>query len=252
MSTDYQQIASVMKEAAIEAGNQIMGIYAQDFQFEKKSDGSPVTEADNAAHSVIVSQLSSAFRNIPVVSEEDEASHGLADKQFFLVDPLDGTKEFISRNGEFTVNIALIESGVPVLGIVYAPAVSRMFFTPDSARACEESNGKARDILARKAPEDGMIALVSRSHPDEKMEAYLEGFKIKDRISAGSSLKFCLIAAGEADIYPRFGRTMEWDTAAGDAVLRASGGKVLAHDQKPLKYGKPGGDNPDGFVAFGA
>ena len=253
MNIDDRKIASAMKEAALEAGARIMEIYGDAFEVEDKSDGSPVTAADRAANAIIVKRLGEAFPEIPIVSEEDDASHGAnKSKVFFLVDPLDGTKEFISRNGEFTVNIALIESAMPVLGVVYAPACSRLFYTVDRMVACEEFDGNSKTISARQAPGDGFTALVSRSHPDAKMETYLEGFTIKNRISAGSSLKFCLIAAGEADIYPRFGRTMEWDTAAGDAVLRAAGGRVLNHDNSTLVYGKSGGDNPEGFVAFGA
>ncbi len=253
MNLDDKTIASTMKEAALEAGARIMEIYEAGFEVDSKSDGSPVTEADHAAHAIIATKLGEAFPDIPVVSEEDETSHGSGGSSlFFLVDPLDGTKEFVNRNGEFTVNIAMIEHGVPVLGVVYAPACSRMFYTPARRQACEDRDGSSKPIQARGAPGDGLAALVSRSHPDAKMEAYLEEFTIKDRISAGSSLKFCLIAAGEADIYPRFGRTMEWDTAAGDAVLRAAGGRVLNHDKSALTYGKPGGDNPEGFVAFGA
>ena len=253
MKLDDKLIASTMKDAALEAGAGIMEIYEAGFDVEDKSDGSPVTAADHAANAIILKKLGSVLPDIPVVSEEDDASHDSNSAEvFFLVDPLDGTKEFISRNGEFTVNIALIENGTPVLGVVYAPACSRMFHTPDRYSACEDVDGSSRAIRARSVPKEGFTALVSRSHPDAKMEAYLEAFTIKDRISAGSSLKFCLIAAGEADIYPRFGRTMEWDTAAGDALLRAAGGRVLNHDKSALVYGKAGGDNPDGFVAFGA
>jgi 3'(2'),5'-bisphosphate nucleotidase len=211
-----------------------------------------VTAADLAAEAAILARLTAAFPAVPIVSEETAASHGLSPPgRFFLVDPLDGTKEFVSRNGEFTVNIALIEMGEPVLGVVLAPAAGRLFWTSASGRAMEERDGRRRSLRARKPPAQGLTAAVSRSHLDRETVDFLGRFPIAGKISAGSSLKFCLIAAGEADIYPRFGRTNEWDTAAGDAVLRAAGGRTETPEGDVFRYGKAGFRNGP-YVAWGA
>ena len=200
-----------------------------------------------------------AAPGIPVIAEESVAKGNTMDDPgpvFWLVDPLDGTKEFISRNGEFTVNIALIEDGAPTLGVVYAPARGRLFLGgPNGAteQIIEDDVWTApTPVSARRVPQTGLIAIASRSHKAPETDAYLENFDIAELISAGSSLKFCRIAAGEADLYPRHGRTMEWDTAAGDAVLRAAGGRVENFEGEPLRYGKgPVFENPF-FVARGA
>jgi len=216
------------------AGRAIMSIYATDFTTKTKSDQSPVTEADEAAERIILEGL--AKFNIPVISEEAAAQGripAIAD-HFFLVDPLDGTKEFISRNGEFTINIAEIKQGVPVSGVVFAPARQRIFWGEIGKGAAEDDT----PIHVRKPPLDGLTVAASRSHRDAATDEYLSKINVKSLCSAGSSLKFCLIAAGEADLYPRFGRTMEWDTAAGHAVLLAAGGKVLTTEGIPLSYGK--------------
>ena len=193
----------------------------------------------------------------PVISEEAASAGRIPEvaRHFFLVDPLDGTKEFISRNGEFTVNIAKVDQGVPVLGVVYAPALSRIFWGEMGKGAAEGKvvDGKAQGwqpLRVRDCPGDGATVVASRSHRDEATDEYLKKINVKSLCSAGSSLKFCLVAAGEADLYPRFGRTMEWDTAAGHAVLLAAGGKVLTTEGNPLAYGKRerGYDNP-GFIA---
>jgi 3'(2'),5'-bisphosphate nucleotidase len=232
------------------AGRAIMAIYATDFTTKTKSDLSPVTAADEAAEKIILAGLAKLHPTIPVISEEAAALGRIpaVAEHFFLVDPLDGTKEFISRNGEFTVNIAEIKQGVPVSGVVYAPAQSRIFWG-------ELGKGAAQGlpwtpIQVRKASAEGITVIASRSHRDAATDEYLSKIKVKSLCSAGSSLKFCLIAAGEADLYPRFGRTMEWDTAAGHAVLLAAGGKVLTTDGIPLSYGKcdRGFDNP-AFIA---
>jgi len=218
------------------AGRAIMAIYATDFTAKSKSDLTPVTEADEAAERIILDGLARLYPEIPVISEEAAAAGripAVAD-HFFLVDPLDGTKEFISRNGEFTVNIAEIKQGVPVAGVVFAPARQRIFWGELGKGAAE---GTA-PIQVRKPSSDGATVVASRSHRDAATDEYLSKIKVKSLCSAGSSLKFCLIAAGEADLYPRFGRTMEWDTAAGHAVLLAAGGKVLTTDGNPLSYGK--------------
>lgn len=240
-----------MRNAAIEAGKAIMDVYQRPFTAEAKSDGTPVTEADRKADAIIVAALAVAAPGIPVVSEENAASHAMAaPARFFLVDPLDGTREFISRNGEFTVNIALIEDGIPTLGVVLAPATDRLYYTEADGSVTAEEAGHRRKVNARAAPSDGLTAAVSRSHLDKETVAYLSRFPIAHEISAGSSLKFCLIAAGEADIYPRFGTTMEWDTAAGDAVLRAAGGCMETPEGATFRYGKPGFRNGS-YVARG-
>jgi 3'(2'), 5'-bisphosphate nucleotidase len=190
-----------------------------------------------------------------VVAEESFSEGKIPDVsrgQFWLVDPLDGTKEFISRNGEFTVNIALIENGKPVLGVVYAPAIDQIFYAAGPGKVFRQRDGgDAEPIAARPTPDDGFDVFVSRSHADEKTEAFLDPVPVRSRISAGSSLKFCLIAAAEGDLYPRIGNTMEWDTAAGHAVLACAGGSVRDLDGKDLAYGKPGFRNTP-FVARGA
>ena len=245
---------------ALLAGREIMAIYATDFSPRTKSDLTPVTAADEASERVILEGLARLDPQTPVISEEAAAGGRIPQvgETFYLVDPLDGTKEFVSRNGEFTVNIARIESGAPVVGVVYAPAIGRIFWGDATKGAAE---GKiARDetiawkkLLVRPCPGDGAIVVASRSHRDSATDDYLKTVKVAKLVSAGSSLKFCLIAAGEADLYPRFGRTMEWDTAAGHAVLLAAGGKVLNNEGQPLSYGKRerGFDNP-GFIASAA
>ena len=244
------------------AGTEIMRIYATDFAVVMKGDSSPVTEADQRAEAIILAGLKRLAPGIPIIAEEEAAAGRFPTTAgtFFLVDPLDGTKEFISKNGEFTVNIALIEDGRPVLGAVYAPALNKIYWgaAGKGAFMADVSDGligEARAIQVRQ-PEGGLIAIGSRSHGGAETQEYLKAYKLADFVAAGSSLKFCLIAEGRADIYPRMGRTMEWDTAAGDAILRAAGGRVETLDGQPLKYGKRFQDN-DGdhanphFVAFG-
>lgn len=255
--------ACALADIAARAGDIVMRHYAAEtIDSRKKDDFSPVTAADEDAETFILAELAKAAPDVAVIAEEQVAAGHIQKigARFFLVDPLDGTKEFINRNGEFTVNIAEVENGKPVRGVVYAPAKGRLWLgeipggawevpmPPGTTFACDESHA----IHVRKAPTDGMIAVASRSHRDSKTDEYLEHYKIKDFISAGSSLKFCLVAAGEADIYPRHGRTMEWDTAAGHAILAAAGGSVTRIDGSPFMYGKAGEDfaNPF-FVARG-
>ena len=238
-----------------QAGEVVMRVYASDFAVARKDDASPVTQADQQAEALILAGLREMAPDVPVVAEEAVAAGDIPNvsDRFFLVDPLDGTKEFISRNGEFTVNIALIEGGVPVLGLVYAPAVGRLFTGALGLGAWLEDADGQRAIRCRAVPPEGLTVVASRSHGDESaLDAFLAGRRVAARTNAGSSLKLCLLAAGEADLYPRFGRTMEWDIAAGDAVLRAAGGMVSRLDDgRPLGYGKPGFENPH-FVAEGA
>ncbi len=234
------------------AGEEVLAVYAEDGEARIKADGSPVTEADHRAEKLICAGLAELSPDVPVFAEEGCPQDAAAPDRgsFWLVDPLDGTKEFISRNGEFTVNIGLIEDGNPVLGVVLAPAMGRIFAADSTAALVEDSGGR-RALSARTAPAEGMTLVSSRSHGDpEALARFTAGRTIANSIAAGSSLKFCLVASGEADLYPRFGRTMEWDTAAGDAILRAAGGLVTDLDGRPLKYGKPGFENP-AFVASG-
>ncbi|MEQ8267374.1 MAG: 3'(2'),5'-bisphosphate nucleotidase CysQ [Parvibaculum sp.] len=264
--SDRAALADELRKIALRAGAAIMDHYHTEFEVIHKEDKSPVTAADKDAEAIILAGLRQAVPEIPVVSEEAAAAGHIPDigHRFFLVDPLDGTKEFINKNGEFTVNIALIEGRLPVAGVVYAPAKERMFFGygPGEAfeqhvGACKEGLGNGalapRRIVARKPDADGLVVIASRTHRDTKTDEYLNLYKVKEFLAAGSSLKFCLIAAGEADLYPRHGRTMEWDTAAGHAVLLSAGGSVTQLDGAPLVYGKleRGLDNPY-FVARGA
>ncbi len=243
------------------AGQIIMQIYANPIEVTAKADHSPVTKADQLAEDAILAGLKSAWPQVPVLAEESVAKGIVPDigTRFFLVDPLDGTKEFISRNGEFTVNIALIEQGHPVFGVVYAPALDDIYFGrvgQGSSHAKMKAAlpwpglGTAVAIKVRPLPPEGATVLASRSHRDAQTEAFIAKTKTANVVAAGSSLKFCTIAKGEADLYPRFGRTMEWDTAAGHALLAAAGGKVLTIDGRPLTYGKAerGFDNPS-FIA---
>jgi 3'(2'), 5'-bisphosphate nucleotidase len=253
-----------LTQIAFDAGAILLQHYAEEnIATRRKDDSSPVTAADEDAEKFILERLRALEPGTAVIAEEEAASGkiDIIDARFFLVDPLDGTKEFISRNGEFTVNIAEVTDGRPVRGVVYAPARNRLFLgeTPGGAwEIATRDDGlldlaSARAIAARKPASDGLVAVASRSHRDQKTDDFLKSFPVKDFVSAGSSLKFCLVAAGEADIYPRLGRTMEWDTAAGHAVLAAAGGNVTQVDGAPLVYGKSaeGFANPF-FVARGA
>jgi len=235
------------------AGAVVMDLYRTDFAVRGKDDASPVTEADERAEALIVPALETLLPGVPVVAEEAVAAGRLPafGRRFWLVDPLDGTKEFIGRNGEFTVNIALVEDGEPVLGTVFAPAIERLFLGATGVGAFVEQDGHRRPIRCRAVAPAGLTVVASRSHGDAAaLDAFLGGRRVAALTNAGSSLKLCLVAAGEADLYPRLGRTMEWDIAAGHAVLAAAGGRVLTLAGEPLRYGKPGLDNPH-FVASG-
>jgi len=240
---------------SLRAGAVILGYYAKDTAARAKADRSPVTDADEAAEAVIVPVLRTLLPGIPVVAEEamaQGAAPKLADGRFWLVDPLDGTREFLNRNGEFTVNIALVENSVPVLGVVHAPALDLTFAGRGPGTAVrKKGSAKFEPIAARLPPEDGVVVVASRSHGDPAaLDKFLAGKKVAGMREAGSALKFGLVASGEADLYPRFGRTMEWDTAAGHAVLLAAGGSMETLDGKPFLYGKPDFANP-GFIAHG-
>ena len=239
--------------AAREAGQKILEIYNSEFTVQAKDDKSPVTEADEASEEIIVRHLEAIDPSIPYIAEEAYGRGHRPDVSggtFWLVDALDGTKEFIRRNGEFTVNIALIKNGVPVLGIVHVPALNTTYWGGPSGAFRQVDGGAAEHIAVRRAPEEGLTVMTSRSHRSEEGE-FLAKYKVKNEINAGSSLKFCLVAAGEADFYPRLGPTMEWDTAAGNAVLLAAGGRVETMEGAPFTYAKPEFRNPY-FLAWGS
>lgn len=253
-----------LTQIALKAGTEIMGIYADPIETETKEDKSPVTKADKASEIIILAELAKAYPDIPIVSEEAASEGNIPDigDRFFLVDPLDGTREFIKKNGEFTVNIALIEKGLPVAGIVYAPALLKAYYGElghgawrlDLDTISQIAPFKYIKISANPVPKENLTLVGSRSHSDQKQAEFVKKHNVSNDILMGSSLKFCVIAEGDADIYPRFGRTMEWDTAAGQAVLVAAGGSVMVMDEDlPLTYGKKhrGLDNPS-FIAFGA
>jgi 3'(2'), 5'-bisphosphate nucleotidase len=253
-----EALLAEIEAVAERAGEAILGFYSGSVTVRLKEDSSPVTAADEAAEAIIIRALAALRPGIPIVSEEtvtaprpavESSTHDL----FWLVDPLDGTKEFLSRNGEFTVNIALIEVGQPVLGVVHLPAFSATYAGLAPGRAWVRRSGRPpQRIAARTPPPDGVIVLSSRSHGDQAaLDAFLDGRRVANQYNAGSALKFCLLAEGIADLYPRLGRTMEWDTAAGHAILSAAGGSVTTLEGRELLYGKPGYENPH-FVARGA
>lgn len=255
---NYETLVPVIRKLAIEAGTKIMEIYdADDFDVKLKSDDSPVTAADEAADAIISAGLRAAFPEMMLVTEEQADSHSKKGDTFLIVDPLDGTKEFINRRGDFTVNIALVEKGVPTRGVVYAPAKNRMFFTDAVGQSVEETGAFDPDTIGQTAPinvtkpdNTALMVVASKSHRDQATDDYINKYAVKDMKSAGSSLKFCLVATGEADLYPRVGRTMEWDTAAGHAVLSGAGGSVVRFDDhSPLAYGKDTYANPF-FIAY--
>lgn len=237
------------------AGEAILQVYRGDIQVQRKTDESPVTQADVQAEAIILEGLAALTPDIPVVAEEAIAAGHKPDlrrtRSFWLVDPLDGTREFVDRNGEFTVNIAFVDAGAAVAGVVFAPAIDRMFRGWVGHGATVHDATGQRSIHCRVPPPQGLTVLASRSHGDKAaLDAYLATLRVHTISSAGSSLKLCLLAEGQADLYPRFGRTMEWDIAAGHAVLAAAGGSVTEMSGQPLRYGKPGFENPD-FVARG-
>ncbi|NIA70768.1 3'(2'),5'-bisphosphate nucleotidase CysQ [Pelagibius litoralis] len=261
-----EDIIATLKLIAERAGKIILAYYVEgeEIAVREKDDTSPVTEADEAAETFILGALNTLTPDIPVVAEEAMAAGEapvIEGNRFWLVDPLDGTKEFISRNGEFTVNIALIEDGQPVAGVVHAPAMAMTWAgvcgeTEDGDKGSgqavfAETDKPVMDIRVRKIPSEGAVVVASRRHgAGKELDDFLSRYTVAEKVSAGSSLKFCLVASGRADVYPRFGRTMEWDTAAGHAVLLAAGGQVYTLDDEPLDYGKPDFENPH-FYALG-
>jgi len=247
MTALLTQIADI----AAEAGTAILAVAQTGARARVKPDRSPVTDADEAANGLIVSRLAALTPDIPAVAEESVNTDTPPAPRFWLVDPLDGTREFIAGRDEYTVNIALIICGRPVLGVVAAPARGVCFAGLAGGGAWRHDAQGRHLIAARRAPANGPAVLASRSHRDTNTESWLSTSRATHVTRMGSSLKFCIIAAGDADVYPRFGRTMEWDTAAGHAVLAAAGGGVQCVDGAPLTYGKRGFENPP-FIAHGA
>ena len=249
----HRSLIAPLELLARNAGAVIMDVYAQDFAVQKKNDNSPVTEADQRAEAIILPELARLTPGIPIVAEEEAAAGRIPNIEsgtFWLVDPLDGTKEFIQRNGEFTVNIGLIENGKPAVGVVFAPALSRLWSgaSPGTASVVDK-NGQRNAISCRRPPSSGAVVVTSRSHnKPETLERWMSALDKPTLDFAGSSLKFCRVAEGIADFYPRFGPTCEWDIAAAHAVLRAAGGELVLFDDSPMTYAKPKFLNSD-FLA---
>jgi 3'(2'), 5'-bisphosphate nucleotidase len=252
MTVDTVALEQVIA-AARAAGEAVLDEYGRRSAARTKADGSPVSDADERSQEIILPRLVEITPEVPIVAEEGAKTDAAESPSelFWLVDPLDGTKEFLGGTDEFTVNIALVEDRVPVLGVVLAPARGLLFAAAAGVGASVEDGSARKSIGARTIPPEGLTVVSSRSHGDrEALERFTAGRRVSREVVAGSSLKFCLLASGEADVYPRFGRTMEWDTAAGDAVLRAAGGRVTELNGEPLAYGKPGFENPH-FIAWG-
>ncbi|WP_424361573.1 3'(2'),5'-bisphosphate nucleotidase CysQ [Methylocystis parvus] len=260
--SDRQELARLFGDLVVRAGALAMEVLARpQIETQLKNDKSPVTEADERVEEYLFEALARELPGVPIIAEEAAsrgvtAPHGAA---FLLIDPIDGTREFLARSPEFTVNLALIIGETPVAGAISAPAMGRVWFGATESFMADAAPGgplpapqDCRLLRTRKAPAHGMTALVSKSHLDEATAAFVARLNIAERISAGSSLKFCAIAEGRADVYPRFGPTMEWDTAAGDAILRAAGGVVLDPKGAPFRYNKAAQNYKNGaFVAWG-
>jgi 3'(2'), 5'-bisphosphate nucleotidase len=248
-----QSLQSTLCQIAREAGAAIMKVYSSEFEVRRKSDHSPVTDADLVAEGIIVEALSRLDPAVSIVSEEagEPPPAPAPGAEFWLVDPLDGTREFVRRNGEFTVNIALVRAGVPVVGAIYAPAKELLYFGSAGGGAFEDSGAGMRPIACRRPPSEGLRIITSRSGAESApWKSLLRGRTVASCATMGSSLKFGVVAAGQADVYPRPGRTSEWDTAAGHAILNAAGGRVTDAEGVELAYGKPGFRNPS-FIATG-
>ena len=227
-----------------------MGYFSGAFATRRKEDESPVTDADIAANRLIVEALQKLTPDIPVIAEEDTEPGQEDHRLFWLVDPLDGTRSFVRGETEFTVNIGLVQDGQPVFGVLCAPPQETLYWGVKGQGAFRRIKGGKPERIHTRKPGGGLVVVRSQSHPSAKTSAYLDTLNIKQNIGMSSAIKFCLVAEGNADIYPRFGRTMEWDTAAGQAVVEAAGGRVETADGKPFTYGKPGFENP-AFIAYG-
>lgn len=253
--SDDEAMLAVFEHLALAAGREVMRVFRAGCAVDSKSDSSPVTEADRESEKIILAGLRAAFPEIPCVAEE-EASAGIMAPDlgdaFFLIDPLDGTKEFVNRRTDFTVNIALVRHGVPEIGVVFAPCTGRFFSgRPGKAETIEINDDYEivdRQPISARAGMVPLTVVASRSHNTPETDAYIRALGAAEIVSVGSSLKFCLVAGAEADVYPRFGRTMEWDTAAGDAVLRAAGGMTRTLDGEPLAYGKRNQSDDEDFA----
>ena len=264
MKSDWNDLAGALLDSVQEAGAAIMRHYADNVSVSYKADNSPVTAADQDAERILLARLGEVVPEVPVIAEEAASAGNLPEtgNEFFLVDPLDGTREFINGRDEFTVNIGLIRNSEPVFGMVYTPALGDLYLTLNDGAACIKmwpdgarmslADRNPTSLKTRETGSGGLIVFASRSHMNDATRQYLKKFDVREHRSAGSSLKFCLLAAGEADLYPRLGPTMEWDTAAGHAILLAAGGVVRTMDGEPLRYGKTerGFLNPE-FVASG-
>ena len=251
---DDAALVALATDLAVQAGAAILQVRHSGFEVERKQDRSPVTAADHIAEAIIVAGLRAATPDIPVIAEEEVAAGRITapSAQFWLVDPLDGTREFAAGNDEFAVNIGLVRNGRVVLGVVGVPAIGEMFGGIVGTGAWKRTVAGQTAIVARPPPMEGLIVVASRHHGDNaKLDAFLQAQRVARMLNFGSSLKFCRLAEGIADLYPRFGRTMEWDTCAPQAVLEAAGGTVRTLDGAPLRYGKPGWENPY-FICTGA
>jgi 3'(2'), 5'-bisphosphate nucleotidase len=250
---DDNALLELATALAERAAAEILAIRDRGFRVERKADDSVVTEADHAAETIILAGLRAALPGCTVVAEEEAASGVVtgATREFWLVDPLDGTREFSTGGDDFAVNIGLVRDGRPILGVVAVPATGEVFGGVVGSGAWRQKDGRRTPIGVRPRPADGLTVVASRHHGDPALlDGFLAGRKVARVVSYGSSLKFCRLAQGQADVYPRFGRTMEWDTGAPQAVLEAAGGSVETLDGLPLQYGKPGWDNPH-FVCWG-
>jgi 3'(2'), 5'-bisphosphate nucleotidase len=250
---DDAALLALAAELAARAGTEIMAIRKRGFQIDRKADQSVVTEADRAAEAIILAGLRRALPGCSVIAEE-EASAGkivAATPEFWLVDPLDGTREFSSGGNDFAVNIGLVRAGRPILGVVGVPATGEIFGGIVGSGAWRQKDGNRSPVVARMPPPAGLTVVASRYHGDQaRLDGFLQGRPVAEVVNFGSSLKFLRLAEGKADLYPRFGRTMEWDTCAPQAVLEAACGSVETLEGQPLRYGKPGWDNPH-FVCWG-
>ena len=252
---DLENLIEPIAALAVEAGTVILEVYATDFDVQNKSDESPLTQADLASHKAIVAGLAQLTPDIPIISEED----GLPEfevrgqwQRYWLIDPLDGTKEFVNRNGEFTVNIALIDSHRPIFGVVHVPVQNKTYIGCEGRGSELRADGQTTAIHVAAASSTPVRIVGSRSHRGSSLDTFLENLGAHDMLAMGSSLKFCTVAEGNADIYPRLGPTSEWDTAAAQAVVEQAGGQVLELDGKPLSYNKKADILNPWFLVTGA
>ncbi len=248
---DLNKALELSKELAIMAGKEIMKIYKTDFDIEYKGDDSPLTQADKEANNIILSGLRDEFSlDVAYLSEEEKDNKSRIQKKYcFVIDPLDGTKEFVKKNGEFTVNIGLVEDGKPIMGVIYAPVLGKLYFSSIDVGAFLQLEGKEPEKIEVSDKLKELILVGSKSHKSEKLDKMFEdhGDKIKEMVSCGSSLKGCMVASGNADIYYRFGLTCEWDTCAMQSIAECAGATVMQMDKTPLTYNRDNTLNEKGF-----